>query len=175
MPSTLHGPTAESASRPLGLYLNNHLGGATAGVELAQRLSESPTHRARADELTALAQEFTEDRVTLLRIMREMEIQVSRSRLAGGWLTAKLAQVARGRLLGRRDDSRPVLEIEALRMGVLGKESLWRTLEAVAPEHTTLDAHRLRELAARAAQQERLLDELRDRTVRETFPPPSNP
>ena len=60
----------------LGIYLNDHLAGATAGTELARRMARS--HRGREDSgpLNRLAAEIAQDRSALTDIMAALGVTV---------------------------------------------------------------------------------------------------
>jgi len=56
-----------SANRLLATYLNDHLAGATVGVELARRVASSNRDTSYGATLAELAREIEEDRETLRR------------------------------------------------------------------------------------------------------------
>jgi hypothetical protein len=60
-----------------------------------------------------------------------------------------------------------VVELEALALGVTGKQALWNALRATVGE--SVDGVELGELSARAEDQRRRLEELRRRAVNEAF------
>lgn len=53
----------------LGIYLNDHLAGSTAGVGLARRIARAHRRTPRGPELARLANEIAQDRHDLLAIM----------------------------------------------------------------------------------------------------------
>jgi len=61
----------------LGVYLNDHLAGATAGSELASRMTRSHRGREEGVPLSRLAVEIAQDRSALLNIMASLGIAVS--------------------------------------------------------------------------------------------------
>jgi hypothetical protein len=156
----------------LGIYLNDHLAGSKAGVELAARLVDS--HRGTEAEavLERVRAEIAEDRQVLLQIMRALGVPTSRYKVIGGWLAEKVGRVkANGRLFGRSPLS-SVLELETMELGVHGKAAGWRALRAVAEHDDRLDPARFDELLARARWQADALEELRMRAVDEVFATP---
>jgi hypothetical protein len=66
--------TGPSRSGMLGIYLNDHLAGATAGSELAHRMARSHRGQEEADSLRRLAVEIAQDRSTLLNIMASLGV-----------------------------------------------------------------------------------------------------
>lgn len=73
-----------------------------------------------------------------------------------------------GRIFGRSPVS-DVLEVEALRLAVEGKDAGWVLLRRLADRDDRLDPARLDRLIERAARQAELLEELRIRTAEDTF------
>ena len=66
--------TRPSRSGMLGIYLNDHLAGATAGSELALRMARSHRGREEAVPLSRLAVEIAKDRWSLLTIMASLGV-----------------------------------------------------------------------------------------------------
>ncbi|WP_051174060.1 hypothetical protein [Amycolatopsis orientalis] len=153
----------------LGIYLNDHLAGATAGTELAKRLAGAERgHRGEA-VLSRLADEIADDRNALLTCMAALEVPVRQYKTIAAWAGEKLARLKpNGRLVSRSPLSR-VEELEMLRLGVEGKAAGWRTLRARAGTDPRLDAGRLDDLIDRARRQIDELEELRVRAVAEAF------
>jgi hypothetical protein len=71
-----------SETSMLGIYLNDHLAGATAGTELAHRMARSPGDGQDGGTLRRLAAEIAQDRAALLDIMAALGIKVRRRGLA---------------------------------------------------------------------------------------------
>jgi hypothetical protein len=141
----------------LEIYLNDHLAGATAARDLARRAAGSNRGTTYGPFLEHLASEIAEDREILLEIMKALDVGSDRLKLAAAWGAEKLGRLKlNGRLLGYSPLSR-VVEIEALALGVSGKRSLWRALQALEPNEPRLAGFDLGALIARA---ERQLDEL---------------
>ena len=145
----------------LGVYLNDHLAGATTGRELCRRAAASHRGSTAGDLLARLADEIAEDRDELLRLMRALDVPVRRYKTATGWVGERLGRLKLNGHLVRRSPLSSVLELEALRLGVEGKTALWETLRAVAEHDERLDARRLDALLRRAREQAEVLDRLR--------------
>ncbi|GAA2621565.1 hypothetical protein [Streptomyces tubercidicus] len=62
----------------LGIYLNDHLAGATFGVGLAQRIAHQHRHSARSADLQRIADEIAQDRQTLLEVMDALGVPARR-------------------------------------------------------------------------------------------------
>jgi hypothetical protein len=153
----------------LGIYLNDHLAGATAGVELAKRAAGSNEGTPYGDQLGRLAGEIDEDRDQLKEIMARLEIGHDRAKVVAGWTTEKLGRLKpNGRLLSYSPLSR-LVELEGLALGITGKLGLWRALSRLTAEEPRLDAAQLDRLAARAEGQRDGVEELRLRAAAEAF------
>ena len=153
--------SGQSEVSMLGIYLNDHLAGATAGTELAHRMARSRGDGQAARTLRRLAAEITQDRAALLDIMAALGIKVRRYKVGAAWIAEKAGRLkSNGRLLARSPLSN-LEELEMLRLGVEGKAAGWRTLRTLAGTDTRLDPGRLDELIARARQQADLLEDLR--------------
>lgn len=145
----------------LGIYLNDHLAGATGGMELARRLAASHPDPGQRITLQRLAAEITQDRRALLDLMAALGLPIRHYKLSAAWAAEKAARLKlNGRLLSRSPLS-SLEELEMLRLGVEGKAAGWRTLRAFADADSRLDRDQLDELMARARQQADLLEELR--------------
>jgi hypothetical protein len=144
----------------LGIYLNDHLAGATGGAELARRVAGS--HQGDpGGALQRFAAEVAQDRAALLEIMAALGIPVRSYKVCAAWIGEKAARLKlNGHLLARSPLS-SLEELEMMRLGVEGKAAGWRTLRALAETDTRLDSGQLDELISRARRQADLLEELR--------------
>ncbi|MFE9765558.1 hypothetical protein ACFYPC_13665 [Streptomyces sp. NPDC005808] len=155
----------------LGIYLNDHLAGATLGVDRVRSLAEAEAERdpALADAVRPIAEEIAQDRADLLRIMRGLDVPVRRYKIVAGRLAERAGRLkANGRLV-QRSPLTPMLELELLRLGVEGKAAGWRTLRRLADRDERLDPAHLDGLLDRAQRQLDTLEQLRMRQVTETF------
>ena len=141
----------------LAIYLQDHLAGATAGVELARRARGQNRGTALGRSLDRLVQEIEEDRDELEGIMRTLGVGADRVKVAAAWTGEKLGRL---KLNGRITSYSPlsaVVELQALILGVTAKRALWLALRGLAEQDERLDPVRLDRLAGRA---ERQLDSL---------------
>jgi len=158
----------------LGIYLNDHLAGATAGGELAKRMARSHRGQEEAGPLRRLAAEIGHDRSALLNIMASLGLTVRIYKVGAAWIGEKAGRLKlNGRLL-RRSPLSDLEELELLRLGVEGKAAGWRTLRTLADTDTRLDAGRLDELISRASSQADELEELRVRAARRVISQPDH-
>ena len=87
--------------KPLAIYLQDHLAGSTAGVNLARRFVKSHAGTQAGRTLAEVGGEIEADREVLLRLMAELGIEGSRVKNTAAWLTERLARLKpNGRLSG---------------------------------------------------------------------------
>ena len=154
-----------SAQDPLAIYLNDHLAGATGGLELARRVAGAGQAPAPPAELRQFAQEVAEDRDALLRIMGTLGLPVRSYKVWAGWAGEKAGRLKPNGHLTTRSPLSNLEELELLRLGVEGKAAGWRTLRALADRDRRLEAGQLDELIARARRQASFLEESRIRAA----------
>ncbi len=155
------GRTGRTGHDLLGIYLNDHLAGATGGAELARRIAGSRRSHPAAGTLRRLAAEISEDRAALLDMMAALDVPVRSYKVRAAWIGEKAARLKLNGYLLARSPLGGLEVLEVLRLGVAGKAAGWRTLRAAADADRRLDAGRLDELIARARRQEDELEELR--------------
>jgi hypothetical protein len=114
----------------LAIYLNDHLAGATVGVELARRLRASNESDPRfGPPLAEICAEIEADRATLERAMDRLAVGRGRVKPAAAWIGEKLGRLKlNGQLRGYSPLSR-LIELESLLIGITGKMQLWSALE----------------------------------------------
>jgi len=155
------GDGAPSPQRLLGIYLDDHLAGATAGLARFRATAAAQRGTPAGAVLARLRDEVAED-------LRDLQVLVDRCglpRRSGLRVLAAVAERA-GRLkpngrLVRRSPLAPVIDLEGLLLGVLGKGALWRALRTLAEHDDRFDAAHLTALAERADRQAAELDDLR--------------
>lgn len=156
---------AERATDPLGIYLNDHLAGATVGADHARQLAEMHRGDAFAGEMSRIAEEIEEDRATLLGLMEELGVRRNPVKVAGAWVTEKAGRLKfTGRTSGHRELGR-YLALETLALGVAGKRSLWTALEPLAEGSPVLARTDWGRLIARADGQRAALEQQRLRVA----------
>jgi hypothetical protein len=145
-------PATDVDRHNLSIYLNDHLAGAAAALELLDALAAMEGCGPFAERLRLAV---TEDRQQLESLMKRLSIEVSTARRVASWLSEKLAELKVG-LDDRGGGSLKRLELlEALALGVEGKKALWRGLDAAAsaaPWLSSLDYARLTERATQQRQ-----------------------
>lgn len=155
--------------RFLAIYLNDHLAGATLGVELARRLRSSNRGDAEMGEpLARICREIEADRDTLLHLMDRLGIGRDRVKPLLARLGERLGRLKlNGRLIGYSPLSR-VLELEVLAGMIGGKIQLWNALEQSFGE--SLDDFDFHALADRADSQGQRIEDLHLAATRRALP-----
>jgi hypothetical protein len=156
--------TRTASDTLLGIYLNDHLAGATSGAELAKRLADTDDEWS-GGALRRFADEVEEDRETLLTLMAALDIPVRQYKVWAAWAVEKAARLKlNGHLLTRSPLSR-LVELEAMLLGVQGKAAGWRTLRIRSAVDDRLDSGQLDGLLLRATKQSETLEHLRVRAA----------
>jgi hypothetical protein len=129
----------------LEIYLNDHLAGAVAALELIEGRREEYQDEPLGTFFGTLKVDIEADKQTLCQIMRSLGIEESTVRQTGAWAAEK---VARARLKLAGDEPGLVLALEGLIMGIHGKRMLWRSLAvANVPNTSGWDFEQLRRRA----------------------------
>ena len=153
----------------LGIYLNDHLGGSTAGIELVRRACSANQGTELGRFLAELVMKIESDRKTLERIMEDLGVRRDHAKVAGGWMLEKAGRLKlNGQLRGYSPLSR-LVELEGLALGVTGKLAVWKALRLLADDEPALDAAELDRLVDSAEQQQRGLEEQRLMAAREAL------
>jgi hypothetical protein len=153
----------------LTIYLQDHLAGATGGLDLARRLTAENEGTEYGPPLKQLAQQIAEDRQELEDMMTRLGVRPDRIKNSAAWALEKVGRLKpNGSLLAYSPLSR-VVELEALSTGVLGKLRGWNGLRVIAPRRSELDPERLDRLIGRAESQLDTLAELHRKAADEAL------
>jgi hypothetical protein len=142
----------------LGIYLNDHLAGSAAGLELAGKLRDNNQGTELGNVMTALLHDIEQDRATLEELMGRLEVERHRVKDAAGWLAERVSRLRLSPALTGSADLTRLLETEALSLGIEGKLSMWLALKEQAPRDPRLAATDLDHLIERARSQRRTLE-----------------
>ena len=160
-------PDGGSATRVnqknLGIYLNDHLAGAVAGVELAKRAARNNQGSEWGAFLERLSDEIEADRTELVKLMDALGVKQDVLKDAAAWLGEKVGRLKlNGQLVGYSELSR-LVELDGLALGITGKLALWRVLKAADIAQVRTSGVDLDALEERARKQR---DELEDYRLR---------
>jgi hypothetical protein len=154
---------------PLHIYLQDHLAGATFGLELVQRCRRNNEGSEFAEPLAELAAEIAADRRTLQGIMRVVGADVSSTKVAVGWTLEKIRRLKPNGSLFEYTPLARVMELESLTIGIAGKRAMWRALNDVASQDDRLRDRDFSRLAERADDQLSRVEALRLEAARTAF------
>ncbi|WP_063757293.1 hypothetical protein [Streptomyces sp. NRRL S-378] len=164
-----HRPPTGRAPSFLAIYLNDHLTGANAGVEMLRRAADAHRGGVLGTSLESLAEQVAQDRLSLRTLMADLDVPVMKTKAALGRLAEKVGRLKlNGRILSRSPLS-DVLELEAMRLGVEGKAACWRSLRSLARTDPRIDTALIEELIQRAEQQVRALEAMRSACASQLF------
>jgi hypothetical protein len=153
----------------LSIYLNDHLAGATAGLDLARRAASNNEGTPYGRVLTEVAVEIAEDRESLIEVMARLSVGRDRVKVAAAWALEKVGRLKpNGSLVSYSPLSR-LVEIEGLALGVDGKLSLWHSLKESHGDDPRLRGVDLDALINRARSQRRRLERQRRRAADEAL------
>jgi hypothetical protein len=158
----------------LASYLNDHIAGSVAGIELVEHLVETAADGPTRAFFEELRGELVSDQQALRRILEALDTRESGLRKAGAWLTEKAARL-KLQLEGSARGSLHELEaLEALALGITGKLALWRALSA-ADGIDVLHGVDLEDLAQRASSQHARVEARRLQVAHALFAPMTHP
>lgn len=116
----------------LGLYLSDHLTGATAGVERIERMAGAYAGTPVYAALSELAEQIRGERAFLRSLIRTLGLKQLPHRQAASWAGERLARLKANGTMLTRSPMTLVLEAELMRSAVVGKRGGWQTLESNA-------------------------------------------
>ena len=129
--TTATGPSAQG--RYLAVYLNDHLAGSTAIVELVRRAAREHEGTELGGFLVRLGADIAQDRQALRQVMDAAGARPDVLKILAAWTAEKVGRLKlNGRLTGRSPLS-PFVELEAIEVGVYGKLLLWQVLRGRRP------------------------------------------
>jgi hypothetical protein len=144
----------------LAIYLNDHLAGATLGIELTRRSLRSNANTELGRFLEELLTELVRDREALETVMERLAVRRSPVKPRLALVAERLGRLKlNGQVTGYSPLSR-VLELEGLAIGIQGKLNLWRNLRDTGVGDRVPDVD-LDGLAARAESQMERVEEHR--------------
>jgi hypothetical protein len=154
--------SAASRQRLIGIYLNDHLAGATAGVGRARLARDANEGTEFAAPLAKVCTEIEEDRASLEELIDGLGIGRSKLKPAIGWAGERLGRLKpNGQLRGYSPLSR-VVDLEVLLLGISGKHRLWVLLGELLGDDAPVD---LAALKRRAESQRTVVGDLQLRAA----------
>ena len=146
------------ADKAMDVYLNDHLGGAMLGSDLAEQIRDQSEGTPLSDVMTTVAAEIEEDREALVELMERMGTSRNPVKQVTGWMAEKASRVKFSGVTSGEPDQGLFMALESLRLGVAGKKGLWLVLQQVRNDYEALAAVDLDRLIERAGSQEQTLE-----------------
>jgi hypothetical protein len=141
------------SERRLATYLNDHLAGSLAAVELLGHLEAAHRGRPVAGIAAGLRAEIEADQAELKALIAKLGAGRSVARRAAAWLAEKAAELK----LAVDDPAGGALRLlesfEAVSLGIEGKRCLWLSLDAASAHNPDLRGPDYRRLVRRAEEQ----------------------
>jgi len=123
-------------------YLNDHLAGSVGALELLDRLIDTYRDKPLENFFQGLRDDIHHDQEQLKELMQKLGAEESAVRKAGAWVVEKLSRAKIDLEEAAEGGTGLLLALEALVLGITGKRSLWRALQAASrtvPQLARLD------------------------------------
>ena len=153
----------------LASYLNDHLAGSVAAIELLDYLIKEQGGQPLEKFLIDLRDEINADQGVLEGLIGKLDAGESVVRKAGAWLAEKAGEI-KVALGGKDIGGLGLLQaFEVLAVGITGKKLLWRALGTIEAEVPELQGIDLGNLESRAQQQFERVEKERLHIAREAL------
>ena len=150
-------------------YLNDHLAGSVGALELLDRLIENHEGKPLERFFKNLRGDIQEDQTKLEELIHKLGEEESAVRKAGAWILEKLSRAKIRLTESEEGDMGLFLALEALALGITGKQALWRALASASETVPSLARLDYAELEARAAEQAERVEAKRCEFARTVF------
>jgi hypothetical protein len=136
---------------PLITYLSDHAGGAQIAVQLLEAMRDQHDNQEFRQFASVLLPEIQADNLALRHIAEKIGSGPNAVKQVGGWILEKAARLKLGHTGSTTFELFESLELLAL--GIYGKLSLWKALQAASSSDARLREYDFESLARRAQQQ----------------------
>ncbi|MDQ6765265.1 MAG: hypothetical protein M3Z22_04080 [Verrucomicrobiota bacterium] len=156
-------------------YLSDHLSGSVGALELLENLIRSYEQEPLGLFFRELRSDVAADKEQLEALIARLGFSESPLRKASAWILEKFSRV---KLSPDRADENAMelfLALEALVLGINGKNELWRALAAASENVAGLRSPDYSELQRRAEAQAERVEEKRRDLARRVFAADANP
>jgi len=138
-------------SEPLVTYLNDHAGGAQTAIHLLEAMRDQHDDQEYRQFASVLLPEIQADERMLRHIAEKIGPGPNPVKQVGGWILEKAARLKLGHTGSTSFELFESLELLAL--GIWGKLSLWKALQAASSSDARLREYDFESLIRRAQQQ----------------------
>jgi hypothetical protein len=154
--------------KQLATYLNDHLAGSVAAVDLLDHLIKTHEGKSLGKFFEELRTEIVSDQEVLKKLLQRFAKE-SALKKAASWIAAKIVQ-AKTRAGGENPGEMGLVQaLEALVLGITGKQLLWRVLHATLGTSPLLRGADLGKLEERAIDQLERVEARRLEAARDAF------
>jgi len=155
------------ATNALTTYLQDHLAGSVAAIEILDALRDQQAHGSIGSFAAAILEEVERDRETLESLIKRMGGGASAVKETTAWIGARFKRLRMRHSLSEDFGALEALEIIAL--GILGKKALWDALAALRDMDGPLGELDLEQLMERANTQHALVEARRVEMARKVL------
>jgi hypothetical protein len=145
----------------LATYLNDHLAGAAAGLEMIGHLIDHTKSDETRARLIAVRDGIMEEHRTLRSLMQDLAVGESSTRRLAGWLSEKMTEIKLAVDDQGDGEFHEFEALELLSLGIAGKSCLWTALTAVAEDSPAIRKIDPSVLAQRSDEQRAVVQQLR--------------
>ena len=154
--------------KQLSAYLNDHLAGSVAAVDLLDHLIKAHEGKPLGKFFAELRSEVVSDQEVLKKLLQRIAKENALKK-AVSWLASKIVQ-AKIRMGGENPGEMGLIQaLEALVLGITGKQLLWRALNATLGTSPLLRGADLGKLEERAIDQLERVEARRLEAVHDAF------
>jgi hypothetical protein len=147
----------DERNKSLATYLRDHYAGGVGALQLLERLIKAHENTGLGRFFEELCREVKVDHEQLHHIMAALGIEESAIRDAAAWISEKFTRPKLG--LASQTEGLALLQaLEALSMGIGGKQMLWRGLDVIRDKSAVLQRLDFQRLEMRAVQQLQSVD-----------------
>jgi hypothetical protein len=156
------------SAEPLAIYLDDHLAGSVAALNLMEELADMCRGRPLEAKLRQLHADVSDEQNLLRELLARIKGQVNPLKQATAWLSEKLGE-GKLALAARAHPELATLQgLESLLLGLQGKLSLYRVLAEVAQRDPRLEGD-FHGLAERTVLQQAMVENERMTAGRAAF------
>lgn len=145
----------------LATYLNDHLAGAVAGVDLAYKIAKDMEGTPSGPPMTLLAEEIEADKAQLEALIDALDFDQDTLKRAAAWVAEKASRLRLNRVATGGEGLALLLSMEALSGGIEAKRCLWEALQEMADAEPAVARLDPATLAQRAKAQHDVLETYR--------------
>lgn len=142
---------------PIAHHVHTHLAGSAAGIDLFGRSADAQLDPETGALVRDIHRELLDERRRLRRMADDLGVGESNVMTIGARAGERLGRLKPNGSWTQRTPLTDLVELEAMRVAVSGKQAGWEALQSVVDVHEALDRDELEMLAQQAVDQEKRL------------------